>query len=48
MECAGEYKVIIDRDFVERRIEVALEYETSRLIDDDQGIYGPGIVSTIR
>jgi len=41
MKCTSENKVVVDGDFVERRVEVALVGKTSGFIDDDQRVYGP-------
>lgn len=41
MECASENKVVVDRDFVERRVEVALVGKTSSFVDDDQRVDCP-------
>lgn len=41
MKCASENKVIVDGNFVKRRIKVALVGKTSGFVDDDQRVDCP-------
>ncbi len=41
VKCASENKVVVDGDFVERRVKVALVGKTSGFIDDDQRVDCP-------
>jgi len=41
MKCASKNKVVIDGNFVERRVKVALVGKTSGFVDDDQRVDCP-------